>query len=340
MDKNDIIISSRVRLARNIADYPFIIKDERAKLVAKKVIDIVSPLDNFSVYPISRLSELDGRLLVEKHLISPDLLDNKEYGVAVINANQTVSIMINEEDHIREQCILPGLALNEALNQLNIIDDILSKNLDFAFDNKLGYLTGCLTNLGTGLRASVMLFLPGITLSGQLDGFIYKMNRLNMTVRGVYGEGTEYLGCMYQISNQKTLGISEEETILSVKLAIEQIVETEKAMRMKLIRENGDELIDKILRAYGVLTNSYTLGTREFTELYSYLKLGIFYGLFEVQSAESLQDLITEVQPAGICLRLGHMADASVRDKIRAKIVSERLNSNIKRLFISDITSK
>lgn len=340
MEKNDIVVSSRVRLARNIGNYPFVLKDERAKLLAKKVTDIISSLDNFSIYQIGKLSELDGRLLVEKHLISPDLLNNKEFGVAAINSNQTVSIMINEEDHIREQCIFPGLELNQALNQLNIIDDILSKHLDFAFDPKLGYLTSCLTNLGTGLRASVMLFLPGITLSGQIDGFIYKMNRLNMTVRGVYGEGSEYLGCLYQISNQKTLGISEEETILSVKLAIEQIIETEKAMRMKLIRENGDELIDKILRSYGQLLNCYTLDTDEFMNLFAYLKLGIYYGLFSVQSNEVLSELITSVQPAGICLKLGKLADVNVRDKIRAKIVGDFLNKNIKREFISDITSK
>ncbi len=340
MDKNDIVISSRVRLARNVADYPFTLNDERATLIAKRVIDVVSQLDNFSVYPISKLGELDGRLLVEKHLVSPDLLNNKKYGVAVINSNQTVSIMLNEEDHIREQCILPGLALSEGLNQLNIIDDILSQNIDFAFNSKLGYLTSCLTNVGTGLRASVMMFLPGLTLSGQIDRFIYKMNRLNMTVRGVYGEGTEYLGCLYQISNQKTLGISEEETILSVKFAIEQIVETEKAMRMQLMQQNGDELIDKILRAYGQLINCYTIGTHEFMELFAYLKLGIFYGLFEAQSEDALKELITEVQPAGICSKAGRMLDDETRDKLRAKIVGEKLQNNIKRLFISDITNK
>lgn len=337
---NDIVISSRVRLARNIDGYPFSLNDERAKLIAKRVIDIVSPLENFSVFQISKLSELDGRLLVEKHLISPDLLNNEEYGVAVINANQTVSIMINEEDHIREQCILPGMALTEALNQLNIIDDILSKNMDFAFDSKLGYLTSCLTNVGTGLRASVMVFLPGLTLSGQIDRFIYKMNRLNMTVRGVYGEGTEYLGCLYQISNQKTLGISEEETILSVKLAIEQIVETEKAMRMQLMQQNKIELTDKILRAYGQLTNCYTIDTSEFMELFAYLKLGIFYGLLKADSDDALTDLITSVQPAGICMLAGKMTDEETRDKIRAKIIGERLQNNVKRVFISDITNQ
>ena len=219
---DDVVISSRIRLARNVNDIPFPsrLNDERASLIARKVYDSLQAGDSYDLYKMSNISEIDGNVLMEKHLISADLLNNNQFGAAIINESETVSIMINEEDHIREQSILKGFNLKEAYEKINAVDDCIAARIRFAFDPRLGYLTSCPTNLGTGLRASVMMFLPGLSITKNLDSCVNAVSRLNMTVRGVYGEGSDADGFLYQVSNQKTLGVSESEIIQSERRSI------------------------------------------------------------------------------------------------------------------------
>ncbi|MBQ4049351.1 MAG: ATP--guanido phosphotransferase, partial [Clostridia bacterium] len=234
--QNDVIISSRVRLARNLSDFPFYAEGEDALRIAKNVSDAVKDLGHYDVHLMSNLNgNVESYSLMEKHLISPDLIKNKKSGVAIISEDKTVSIMVNEEDHLRQQCITQGFSLDEAYRKIDDLDTHLSKKLNFAFHQKLGYLTTCITNLGTGLRASVMMFLPALSMTRSLEEVVANVSRLNLTVRGVYGEGSDHEGYIYQISNQNTLGISEQEIIDAVKKAATHIRDAEIAARNSLM---------------------------------------------------------------------------------------------------------
>lgn len=324
--KDDVVISSRVRLARNVQGFPFYINDERASVIARTVTDTARELGNFEVYPMSKLSgTVESYSLMEKHLISPDLIKNKKNGVAIISEDRTVSIMVNEEDHLRQQCIMKGLSLDKAYEKIDMIDDALSQKLKFAFHPKYGYLTTCITNLGTGLRASVMMFLPALTMIRSLEQVVANVGRLNLTIRGVYGEGSDYEGYIYQISNRNTLGISEKEIIDAVKNAALHITEAELAARDYLISNNEVETKDKIMRSYGILSNCYKLSNNEFMKLIAMVKLGEYYGLTHLDGVD-LDKLIEDVQPAGICMMAGKNIDADKRDIIRAEYVVKTLN--------------
>lgn len=326
---DDVVISSRIRLARNVNDIPFPsrLNDERASLIARKVYDSLQAGDSYDLYKMSNISEIDGNVLMEKHLISADLLNNNQFGAAIINESETVSIMINEEDHIREQSILKGFNLKEAYEKINAVDDCIAARIRFSFDPRLGYLTSCPTNLGTGLRASVMMFLPGLSITKNLDSCVNAVSRLNMTVRGVYGEGSDADGFLYQVSNQKTLGVSESEIIQSVETSINHIVDTELRAREVLLRNNETELKDRIMRAWGVLTNAYTLSTDEFMRLTAFVKLGVYYGLIRVSDRARLEKLITEAQPANLINISGKQLDAAERDLYRAAYVGKTLRN-------------
>ena len=325
MSENNVVISSRIRLARNVEGYPFYINDERAAVLARTAIDSARKLEDFKVFPMSKVGgTLEGYALVEKHLISPDLLKNRSGGAAIISSDNTVSIMVGEEDHLREQCIMSGLNLKEAYKRLSVIDGGLNKDIKFAFHAKFGFLTTCLTNIGTGLRASVMMFLPALTLTKTLEQCVNNVTRLNMTIRGVYGEGSEGSGYIYQISNQKTLGITEQDILAAVQSAAEHIVEAELRARQYLLVSAGDELKDKIFRAYGVLKHCYKLGCNEFMQLIALVKLGIYYGFFQLDSS-AVERLIVDVQPANLCLKAGKELETAERDLLRAKLVGENL---------------
>lgn len=325
----DVVISSRIRLARNVNDIPFPsrLNDERASLIARNVYDALNTSDSYDLYKMSNISEIDGNVLMEKHLISADLLHNNQFGAAIINESETVSIMINEEDHIREQCILKGFQLREAYDKINAVDDIIAGKLPFAFDAKLGYLTSCPTNLGTGLRASVMMFLPGLTITKNLDSCIGAVSRLNMTIRGVYGEGSEASGYIYQVSNQKTLGVTEREIIESVETSINHIVDAELRAREVLLRNNESELKDRIFRAWGVLTNAYKLPTAEFMQLMAFVKLGVYYDMIKLSDPQRMEKLITEAQPANLINISGKKLEAEERDLYRAAYTAKTLKT-------------
>ena len=198
------IITSRVRLARNLKDLPFSLDPVTAKEVVKKVNRALVKTDTFNLYFVANLDDVALEAMKERHLISQNLIENRESGAALVNTDESISVMVNEEDVIREQCFMKGLSLSEAYKRLNVIDDEIAKNIDVAFDDDLGYLTACPTNLGTGMRASVMMFLPALTESGKIKGLIEEVSGLGLTVRGVYGEGSKAEGCIYQISNEVT----------------------------------------------------------------------------------------------------------------------------------------
>ena len=328
MTDNSTIVSTRIRLARNVDGLPF--PHKLAEIPALQITDRVESalrsLDRFSRYDMRNISELDGTILQEKHLISPDLLSECQFGSVLISSDETVSVMVNEEDHIREQVILPGLSLDQAYDMVNRIDDVLAKNIKFSYSGRFGYLTSCATNLGTGMRASVMMFLPALTMQNMIDACINDVGRLNMTVRGVYGEGSKADGYLYQISNQRTLGINEPEIISSVRSAINHIVEAELRAR-QLLKRDELELKDKIFRAWGIATNAYTLTTAEAMKILALIRLGGYYGYIDIKSNDDYQTLITRCQPANMQYQGGKNMSVEERDIFRAKYVAANLKN-------------
>ena len=320
------VISTRIRLARNVDGLPFPHKLKRAD--ALNIIDGVTraltPLDRFVRYDMSGISQLDGAILQEKHLISPDLLTDSPFGAALISADETVSVMVNEEDHIREQVIMSGLALDNAYDRINGIDDVLSKSIKLAYSPRFGYLTACATNLGTGMRASVMMFLPALTMCNMMDACINDVGRLNMTVRGVYGEGSKADGYLYQISNQRTLGMTEKDILGAVRSAINYVSDAELRARMRL-KADEPALKDKIFRAWGVATNAYKLTTGEAMQILSLIRLGAYYGYIGVKNDIEFQNLITGCQPANMQRLSGKNMSVDERDIMRADYLSSRI---------------
>lgn len=316
MNDSNIILSSRIRLARNLESMPF--RGVNISPIEAKAMEVLRSADSYTLYPMKALGPLEQTRLVERHLISKELIDSG--GSAIIRSDNKVSVLIGEEDHIREQCILPGLQLKNAYSTLKEVDKMLSNNLKFAFSPTYGYLTSCLTNVGTGMRASVMMFLPALTLTDSINRCIGGVTRLNMAVRGVYGEGSKAEGYVYQISNQKTLGITENDIIASVENVASHVVESELKAREALMQADPIGLKDRILRAFGILSNCYSISKSEFMELIAFVKLGIYYKEMECDDIDSLESLITEIQPAGLCLAQGRRLDGGERDVVRAKM--------------------
>lgn len=325
------VISTRVRLARNLVGYPFPnrIRDvSQAKEIIRKVNDVASDIREFTLYSMDVISENVAQAIFDDHLISAELVANKEYGAALIDEreqekdepHERVSIMINEEDHLREQYITDGLNLPQAYRKISEIDDELSKSLRFAYDDRLGYLTACPTNLGTGLRASVMLFLPGLTKMRKMNSVIREIAKLGHTVRGVYGEGSRAEGFMYQISNEVTLG-EEEECILSeVQKAVLNIVNLESQARKSLRAGDCDGLRDLCWRARGVLTNCYKISFEDFLRRVSEVKLGIALGFLSIEKFSFIDELIAAVRPANIALEFDGLLTPAERDIRRAAL--------------------
>ena len=320
------IILSRVRLARNLVDHPFFIDNSAvARDVIKKVNTALVKVDTFNLYCMSNLSALKLEAMKEKYLISQNLIDNYEKGAVLINPDETISIMVNEEDVIREQCFLRGLRIQEAYERLDKIDDELSKHLNFAYDNKLGYLTSCPTNLGTGLRASVMMFLPALSESGKIRKVIKKVKELGLTVRGVYGEGSKAEGYMYQVSNEVTLGISEKDIINGVEEAVKDIAELEVEEMNVYYPKIKLQTKDRCKRSFGILTNCSILSYSEFLEHMANVKLGTLLGFLKFKSIEALDDIIVNARPMVLCEEYGKQLSAIERDIYRAEVVNMKL---------------
>lgn len=327
MDKyKDVVISSRIRLARNAEGIPFPSKlnDERAySLIMKSAEESARDAFKFKFYQMAHLSDVDRKAIFERHLISRELAVNTKNGAVIISDNEDTSIMINEEDHYRIQTINKGFGLSDAYNRAVEYDKLLAGKIKLAYSEKLGYLTSCPTNVGTGLRASVMLFLPALTLSGKMAGLINSIQQMSLTVRGVYGEGSKAEGYTYQISNQVSLGQSEQEIIENVNKIVDAVCEAEINERKTLQSEEGIKLTDKIMRAYGTLTNACLLTSAELLECASYVKLGVFYGLIKLDG--DINGLIISSQPANLIKLAGKNLNAGERDVFRAETVKKAL---------------
>lgn len=332
--QNDIIISSRIRLARNIRDYPFPIAliKSKSKEIIKEVSDsVISGCEilknEFLLQELEFLTSLDRQVLMEKHLISPNLISNADKAAVMMNGDESISIMINEEDHIRIQCLLPGLQLNEAWSLADKMDDLLEERISYAFDEQLGYLTSCLTNVGTGIRASVMVHLPALTMTGYINRILQAANQIGLAVRGIYGEGTEFTGNVFQISNQLTLGRSELDIIGNLNDVSRQIIQKERDARSTLIENNKLQLEDKIYRSYGILTNARILTSQEAMKLLSDVRLGIDMGIINGIKCKNLNQIMIMTQPAFLQKLANKALSTNERDTRRASLVREKLGS-------------
>lgn len=329
--ESDIVISSRIRLARNLSRRPFPhlldeASGEEVLVAIKKAWQSSPKMDDFELLTLDELAFLDREILVEKHLISPEHANaNQSYKGVLLNGDGSVAIMINEEDHLRIQCLLPGLQIQECYNEAILIDDFLEEHLDYAFDEKRGYLTSCPTNVGTGMRASVMLHLPALSITGQTVQIFQNVGHLGMTVRGIYGENSEMLGNFFQLSNQVTLGQTEEDIISNLFSLVAQIVDEERLTRDKLLHERKDQLEDRIGRSYGILTNAKIVDSKEAFKLLSDVRLGVDMGIVNDINKFVLNQLVVALRPAHLQRKTGQELDAINRDLIRAKVIKEKI---------------
>lgn len=323
------VISSRVRLARNLNGYPFPAKlksDSQAKEIIRSVSSVLSDVDEFTLRYMDAVSDDEKENLVENRLISPALLKTPSRSAVLLDASHTISVMLNEEDHLREQCIKSGLSLRSAYKVMSEKDELIARTLPFAYDEQLGYLTACPTNLGTGLRASVMLFLPALSKSGVMGEVIKSALRLGLTVRGAYGEGSEAAGYAFQISNEVTLGVTEEEILTLVESVVDKIVEMEAGERERLKR--GAEAMavkDKCLRAYGILTNCALMPHAEFDSLCADLKLAASLGYVPVSNVAAIDELMIKMKPSNLNVLAGRKLSPTERDAYRAAYASEKI---------------
>ena len=325
---HDVVISSRVRLARNLEEFPFTSKldHDASKAIVEKLHEALGKLGK----PINETNmngtAVNKQILVEDHIISPDFCKENDLEKVLFASNDgNLAIMVNEEDHIRIQSIYPGLALDKAYETATNAADCISANLPIAFDETLGYLTACPTNLGTGLRASVMLHLPAMCAYGYIKNLSSLMTKIGLTVRGIYGEGSEGTACMYQVSNQVTLGISEEDAIEKLKNAVSQIVAKEREMRNALTAKEDYDLADKLWRSYGTLKYARKLDTAEASRLISNVRLGAVCGIIPECKDINLTALLFEIMPAHIADKFSDADSAQKRDVYRASLIRERL---------------
>ncbi|NMB44320.1 MAG: protein arginine kinase [Clostridiales bacterium] len=333
----DVVISSRVRLARNLTNYPFSQKLTRAEAdkLINEVIKTIPLLEkrlskNISGYTLSSIKENEKNAMVERHVVSPQLIQKKQSAGLLLSEDEKISIMINEEDHLRIQSITNGMNINEAFVAANKVDDILSESLDYAFHDKYGYLTSCPTNLGTGIRASYMLFLPALTLTNSITKMAEELSKYGITLRGTYGEGTKTIGYLYQISNQKTLGRTEEEIIAGLNEIVEQVVSQERSQRESYIKKNFHDVEDRIYRSYGVLKYARVLTSSDALTLLAQIKLGIDTNLIKLEKDCNIYELMVRTQPGNLQHYANEVFSSSQRDRYRAEYIRNNLPDLIK----------
>jgi protein arginine kinase len=328
---SDIVISSRIRLARNIEGFPFpvALTENKAQEVLDSVRNAVSKIatesEEYSFIKMTEVSPLERFVLVEKHLISPQHAEDPIGRGIAINQDQVMSIMVNEEDHLRIQCILPGLNFDEAWNKASATDDAIENSLDIAFGEKIGYLTACPTNVGTGLRASAMLHLPALVMTNQVNKVLGVLPQLGLAVRGMYGEGSEAYGNLFQISNQVTLGKTEDDILANLSAVTKQIVEKEKEARKALLCQATEQLEDRIWRAIGILRNARLITGQEALALLSDVRLGVDLGILNHNPPELFNELLVVTSPAHLQYFTGHEMLPIERDKVRADTIRSRL---------------
>ncbi len=326
---NDVVISSRIRLARNLEGYPFPLElsESQALELINQVKEAVAkaPDGPFEYVSLSEISPLERHVLVEKHLVSPQYVENPMGRGVAINDDQSISIMVNEEDHLRIQCFLPGFNLEEAWDCAAKVDDLLEASLDIAFDEKIGFLTACPTNVGTGLRASAMVHLPALVMTNQVNRVLGSLPQLGLTVRGLFGEGSDAMGNLFQISNQVTLGKTEEDILANLSAVTSQIVDKEREARQSLSEGAKEQLEDRVWRAYGLLTNARLIPGQEALKLLSDVRLGADLGFISNLELEVFNELIVSTGPAHLQYFAGQEINSMARAGQRAILIRSRL---------------
>jgi len=331
--ETDVVLTSRVRLARNIAGIPFVNRcvptDLRSVMsIAEQHLISADIASDLRWVPLKQTPALDRQVLVERHLISGQHAKGElPRAVAISTPDESLSVMVNEEDHLRIQMIRPGLALNDVFEQINAVDDAIESRIDYAYHPQFGYLTACPTNVGTGIRLSVMLHLPGLKLANEIEKVRRAAQAMSLAVRGIYGEGSEATGDMYQISNQTTLGKSESDLLHQFQNEIiPQVIEYERVARRSLLEKRRVFLEDQVFRALGVLKSARLLKAEEALGLISHVRLGIALGLIEDLPLRTLNELILLTQPGHLQQVLGREMDQAERRAQRATLVRERLH--------------
>jgi len=321
-----IVLTTRVRLARNLANHPFpgwAKEAQRSAMLAEGVAAIASlpAMKKGLSFTIDELSDLEKQILVERHLISRELSSAKRGAGVVISRDQGTAVMINEEDFLRIQVVRAGFQLKKVWNVVNALDTEVEEKLNYAFSPTLGYLTACPTNVGTGMRASAMMHLPALVISNQMEKVVRAVNQLGMAVRGLFGEGSDASGSIFQISNQTTLGETEDEIIKRLSSVLNTIIEHERNARSKLLETDANKLFDKIGRAFGILQNGRMLTSAEVMNLLSLIRLGIDLGVFAEARRTVIDRLFMEAQPGHIQYAARGAAETAQRDLFRAQLL-------------------
>jgi len=331
--ESDIVISSRIRLARNLADFPFIRKcteHDRAaveRVIREQIIDSQALPEVFYV-DVNGLETVDRQFLVERQLISRELAEGKGARSVAIDVHEKFSLMTNEEDHLRLQLMKSGLDLASAWQQISQIDDIIESRVNYAYHERLGYLTACPTNVGTGMRVSVMLHLPALVMTQQIDKVFRGLQKISLTVRGLYGEGSQATGDFYQISNQITLGRTEEDLMGQVGDVVPVLIEYERQAREFLVRESQRDLHDRVSRAYGILRTAQTISSEETMHLLSSVRMGINLGLIDDLEIPTINQLFIHTQPAHLQKIRGSVLDTADRNIERALYLQRHLRDH------------
>lgn len=330
--ESDIVMCSRVRLARNLADFPF---TNRASRGEKSEIEahVRSALDGVSTklsfLDVGDLSTLDRQFLVERQIISRELANGEGPRGVAISPQENVAVMVNEEDHLRIQYMMSGFRLHDVWDEINQIDDQLEESIAYAFSPQLGYLTACPTNVGTGIRVGVLLHLPGLVQTKQIDKVFRALQKINLAVRGLYGEGSQAYGDFYQISNQQTLGKSELELIRILSEVVPQVLQYERTARQALVTERRQHLHDQVSRAYGVLKTAQTISSEETMLLLSSVRMGINLGLIDDLSISTVNELFIQTQPASLQKLRGDELGVEERNVARASYLRSRLTNGL-----------
>ena len=328
--ESDIVVSSRIRLARNVSHFPFLGRADakiRTELESylKEKLEALKPIDDINYFDVKSLDSLDRQFLVERQLISREHAEmHGSHGVG-IGSRENISVMINEEDHLRIQVLRSGLSLEECWKEINEADDLLEESVRYAYDEQFGYLTACPTNAGTGIRVSVMLHLPALVLTKEIQKVFQGLQKINLAVRGLYGEGSQAMGDFYQVSNQITLGKSEKELIASIQEVVPDIIAGERKVRNALLEKNRDNLHDQISRAYGILRSAQSISSEETMHLLSSVRMGISLGMIDDLEIPIVNELFIQTQPAHLQKLCGEELDSGERNIARATYLRERL---------------
>ena len=328
--ESDIVISSRIRLARNFSDFPFIRKcspQDRSTIEQRlrDTIDSISQWSNVSYIDVDALNDVDQQFLVERQLISRELAAASDARAVAIDPSEQFSLMINEEDHLRIQVMKSGLDLAAVWDQIDGIDDQIEEVVNYAFHPTLGYLTACPTNVGTGMRVSVMLHLPALVITRQIDKVFRSLQKISLAVRGLYGEGSQAMGDFYQISNQITLGRSEQDLINQINEVIPVMIDYERKARQFLVSESQQDLHDRVSRAYGILCTAKTISSEETMHLLSSLRMGVNLGLIDDLEIPTINKLFIHTQPAHLQKLSGSELDTADRNIERAHYLQKHL---------------